>query len=104
MGFGSRDEKGAEGSHFGFELSGGSGWVLGFEAVGADEFGKVGGFVGGCFVGPAHFIEGDFEPVGGADMGAFGACHSTADDVNHWILLWRVLEIGLGGVIIPIPT
>lgn len=58
----------------------------------------------GSFVGPAHFIEGDFESVGGTDMGAFGTSHSTADDVNHWNLLWRVLEIGLGGAIIPSPT
>lgn len=31
--FGGGNEEGAKGSHFRFELSGGSGWILGFEAV-----------------------------------------------------------------------
>lgn len=60
MSLGSGDEQGAEGSHLGFELSGGGGGVLGFETVGADEFGEVDGFVGRSFVRPSHFIQGDF--------------------------------------------
>lgn len=46
VGFGGWDEEGAKGAHFGLELSGGGSGVLGFEAVAADKFGEVGGFVG----------------------------------------------------------
>ena len=84
VGFGEEDAAGA--AHLLLEEPGGGVFGLGFEGVGADEFGEVGGLVGLGGAGGAHLVEVDFAAESCGLEGGFGAGEAAADDFDFFHL------------------
>ena len=82
-GIGGLEEKAAGAAHLLFEQPGGGVFRFGFEGVGADELGEVGGLVGFGGAEGAHLGEDDAAAEAGGLQGGFGAGEAAADDVDR---------------------
>ena len=81
-GVGVEEEEGVGAAHLLLEEPGGGEFGFGFEGVGADELGEVGGLVGLGGAVRAHFVEVYFATGRGGLQCGFGAGEATADDFD----------------------